>query len=202
MLDAVLQGILMGLILSTLCGPIFFMLIDLGINGTVKSVFYLALSVFVCDAIIVFFLLFAAVHLVSNLKHLDVIYYVGGIILIYFGTRNLIKKTALSVQHDKVDRKHLNTLILKGFFINLLNPNILFFWFGALTLALNTYHYEKKLVAVHFASGLSISFLTDFFKGYSAFHLRRYITPGLVKFLNKLSGVVIIGFGLKLIFFH
>ncbi len=202
MLDAVLQGMLMGLILSTFCGPIFFMLIDLGISGTVKSVFYLAASVFLCDALIVFFLLFVALSFVSNLKSLEMLYYIGGSVLIYFGIRNILKKTQIAEQHEEFDQKRLNKILLKGFVVNLLNPNILFFWFGAITLALSTYHNDKKLVIVHFICGLTVSFLTDFLKGFSAFHLKQYIKPPLVKFLNKLSGIIIIFFGLKLIFFH
>ena len=33
MLEAIFQGIIMGLILSTFCGPIFFMIINLGITN-------------------------------------------------------------------------------------------------------------------------------------------------------------------------
>lgn len=197
-----MQGCLMGLVLSTFCGPIFFMLIDLGINGTIKAVFYLALSVFLCDVIIVFTLLFIAMQFVTELKNIDILYYCGGAILIYFGIKNLLKKNDLPAQNNVIDKKQLNKLLLRGFIINLLNPNILFFWFGAITLALSTYHNNKSLVIIHFITGLSVSFLTDFLKGYSAFNLKKYIKPQFIKYLNVFSGLVIIGFGIKLIFFH
>ncbi|MES2591342.1 MAG: LysE family transporter [Bacteroidota bacterium] len=201
MSEAVLQGIIMGLILSTFCGPIFFMLINLGISSTPKSVFYLAFGTFLSDLIIILLLLFVALGAISELKQLEFLYYIGGAILIYFGIRNLLSEPVI-LQQTETSQKDLYKIFLKGFMINSLNPNILFFWFGAMMLAFSTYRNDKNLVLTHFISGLSVSFLTDFLKGYSAFHLKRYIKPPFLKVLNKISGLIIIGFGLKLMFFH
>jgi len=201
MFEAVFNGIIMGLILSTFCGPIFFMLINLGITSTLKSVFYLAFGVFLSDVITIFLLLYVALGSISTLKHLEILYYIGGTILIYFGLRNLIKEPVIKDQVE-VSKKDLNKLFIKGFTINSLNPTILFFWFGAMMLAFNTYHNDRSLVVTHFISGLSVGLLTDCMKGYSAFHLKKHIKPPFLKVLNKISGLIIIGFGMKLIFFH
>jgi len=201
MSQAVLQGIIMGLILSTFCGPIFFMLINLGITSTLKSVFYLAFGVFISDMLTIFLLLYIALGSISDLKSLEILYYLGGAVLIYFGFRNLIKEPVIA-DYTKVSQKTLNKLFIKGFMINSLNPTILFFWFGAMMLAFSTYHNNKNLVLVQFISGLGVTLLTDCLKGYSAFHLKQYIKPPFLKVLNKISGLIIIGFGLKLIFFH
>lgn len=201
MFEAVSQGIMMGLILSTFCGPIFFMLITLGISSTLKSVFYLSFGVFLSDAITIFLLLYVALGSISELKHLEILYYIGGTILVYFGVRNFIKEPVI-IQQSDVSQKSLNKLFLKGFIINSLNPTILFFWFGAMMLAFSSYHNDKSLVLTHFISGLGVTLLTDCLKGYSAFHLKKYIKPSFLKMLNKISGIIIIGFGLKLIFFH
>lgn len=201
MTEAILKGIAMGLILSTFCGPIFFMIINLGISSTLKSVFYLAFGVFLSDIIIIAILLYVALGSISELKNLEILYYVGGAVLIYFGFRNLIKEPVL-IEQKEVSQKTLNKLFIKGFTINSLNPTILFFWFGAMMLAFSTYHNDKGLVITHFISGLSVGLLTDCMKGYSAFHLKKYAKPSFLKVLNKISGLIIIGFGLKLIFFH
>ena len=202
MLDAVFQGCIMGLILSTFCGPIFFMLINLGISSTIKSVFYLAFGVFLSDLIIILVLLYLALGAVSESKYLEIMYYVGGSILVYFGIRNLFSTPVMQKQNENVSQKELNKLFLEGFMVNSFNPNIFFFWFGTMIFAFDTYHNDKNLVLTHFISGLSVSFCTDFLKGFSAFHLKKHITPILLKGLNILSGLIIIGFGLKLIFWH
>ena len=201
MYEAVFQGIIMGLILSTFCGPIFFMLINLGISSSLRSVFYLSFGVFLSDAITILLLLYVALGAVSELKHLEILYYIGGAILIYFGVRNLTKEAVIDRQAN-VSQKDLNTIFLKGFMINSLNPTILFFWFGAMMLAFSSYHNDRNLVLTHFISGLGVTLLTDCMKGYSAFHLKKYVTPSFLKVLHKISGIIIIGFGLKLIFFH
>ena len=191
----------MGLLLSTFCGPIFFMIINLGITSTLRSVFYLAFGVFVSDFIIIFLLLYVALGSVSELKNLDILYYFGGAVLIYFGIRNLFTSPVIMEQVE-VSQKNLNKLFIKGFMINSLNPTILFFWFGAMMLAFSTYHNDKTLVLTQFISGLCVSLSTDCLKGFSAFRLKKYVKPAFLKMLNKISGLIIIGFGLKLIFFH
>jgi threonine/homoserine/homoserine lactone efflux protein len=201
MLNAVLQGVIMGLILSTFCGPIFFMLINLGVTSSLKSVFYLAIGAFLSDLLIVLILLYVALGNVSELKQLEVLYYIGGAVLLYFGVKNLFT-TPVIVQQTEMSQKELNRIFFKGFMINSFNPNILFFWFGTMMLAFSTYHNDKNLVLAQFVSGLSVSLCTDCLKGYSAFHLKKYIKPSFLKVLNKISGLIIIGFGLKLIFFH
>lgn len=202
MSDAVLQGMVMGLILSTFCGPIFFMLINTGITSSVKSVFYLAFGAFLSDLIIILLLLYVAMSAIAESTYLEILYYVGGAILVYFGIRNLLSNPVMQEQTENVSQKELNRIFVKGFMINSFNPNIFFFWFGTMMLAFNTYHNDKDLVLTHFVSGLSVSFCTDFLKGFSAFHLKKHVTPIVLKSLNKLSGIIIIGFGLKLIFFH
>lgn len=201
MFEAIFQGIIMGLVLSTFCGPIFFMLINLGITSTLKSVFYLAFGVFLSDALTILLLIYVALGSISELKQLEILYYIGGAVLIYFGFRNLIKEPVIFEQAE-VSKKDLNKLFIKGFMINSLNPTILFFWFGAIMLAFSTYHNDRSLVLTQFIAGLVVTLSTDCMKGYSAFHLKRHIKPTFLKVLNKISGLIIIGFGLKLIFFH
>ena len=201
MLEAIFQGIIMGLILSTFCGPIFFMIINLGITNSLKSVFYLSFGVFLSDALIIFFLLFFALASIAELKYLDILYYFGGTLLIYFGIRNLIKKPKV-FESNEVSTKDLNKLMLKGFLINSFNPTILFFWFGALMLSINNFHNDRNLVLAQFITGLIVTLFTDCLKGYLAFQLKGYVKPSFIKILNIFSGIIIIGFGLKLIFFH
>ncbi len=201
MLDAVLQGMVMGLILSTFCGPIFFMLINTGITSSIRSVFYLAFGAFLSDLLIILILLYVALGSIAESKYLETLYYIGGSILIYFGIRNLLTKPKILEQSD-ASQKDLNKIFLKGFMINSFNPNIFFFWFGTMMLAFSTYHNDKDLVLTHFISGLSVSFCTDFLKGFSAFHLKKYVKPTFLNVLNIISGLIIIAFGLKLIFWH
>ncbi|MGB3949056.1 MAG: LysE family transporter [Bacteroidia bacterium] len=201
MIDAVLQGVMMGLFLSTFCGPIFFMLINLGLTSSIKSVFYLALGTFLSDLIIIFSLLYVILGSITNLEGVQILKYIGGTLLIYFGLRNFFSQS-ITLESNKNADNNFKKIFLQGFIVNSLNPNILLFWFSTMMVALGTYKSNKELVLTHFLSGLIVSFGIDFLKGYSAFHLKKYITPTILKALNIFSGVVLIGFGLKLIFLH
>lgn len=201
MSQAILQGIIMGLILSTFCGPIFFMVINLGVTGNLKSVLYLCLGVFVSDIIITMSLLYLAIGNIKELKYLEPLYYLGGATLIFFGIRNWIKGPT-KAEGNEISKKDLNKLFTKGFFVNAFNPNVFFFWFGSMMVCYNTYQQDKNLVLIHFVFGLLITLITDFGKGYLAFHMKKFVTPQILYYLNILSGVIIIGFGLKLIFWH
>ncbi|MES2798927.1 MAG: LysE family transporter [Bacteroidota bacterium] len=201
MIDAILQGAVLGLVLATFCGPIFFMIIDLGLTSSIKSVFYLALSVVLCDVILVFSLIFLAITLKPSPAVLEPIYYLGGGLLLIFGIKNLFAKPTIS--EEKIEDKNaLQKIFVKGFFINAFNPNVFLFWFSAVSLAMNTFHQQKELVTAHFTAGLLVSFTTDFLKGFFAFKLKHLIKPSFINILNKFSGLVLIGFGIKLIFFH
>ena len=201
MQEAVLQGIFTGLVLSTFLGPIFFMLIDLGVNSTLKAVAYLAFGCFISDILIVLFIHLIAGKLIQQNINLDMLYLVGGLVLVIFGAVNILKKARAGGIHYP-NQRGLFKLFAKAFLINTTNPNVFFFWFGAVMVAVKTYHNQAPLVLSHFVSALIIVFTTDFLKGYSASLLKKFITINRMKVLNIVSGIILIYFGFKLMFFH
>lgn len=201
MLTTVWQGILTGLVLSTFVGPIFFMLIELGLKGRVKAAWYLALGTFVSDMLTVTLIVAVAHTLVQYTTVLNTMYYVGGGVLIAIGFQSLIKKRVDS-SHEHADNMMMRKVFLKGFIINSTNPNVFFFWFGAVVLAMKTYSQSTVSVAIHFGSALLVVFTTDFLKGWAASFLKPYITDKTLFILSKISGLIIIYFGLKLIVSH
>ncbi|MBK8658267.1 MAG: hypothetical protein IPN22_05185 [Bacteroidetes bacterium] len=71
--------------------------------------------------------------------------------------------------------------------INATNPNVFFFWFGAVMVAVHQYHNQAPLVLTHFVSALTVVFTTDFLKGYAASLLRPYIKPNTLTYLSRVS---------------
>ncbi len=201
MFEAVWQGLLTGLFLSTFTGPIFFMLLNLGINSTVRAVAYLALGTFVSDMLTVFLLYLAAGKFAEGAVNLHYLYIAGGLVLIAIGLNTLFGKLP---KHTNEGQGHTGyrKVFMKGFMINSTNPNVFFFWFGAVMLAVKTYHNNTAQVLTHFGVALSIVFSTDFLKGYAASLLKPYITENLMFILSRFSGLVIIFFGVKLMLFH
>ena len=201
MFEAVWQGLLTGLFLSTFTGPIFFMLLNLGINSTVRAVAYLALGTFASDILTVFLLYLVAGKVAGNTVNLNYLYIAGGLVLIAIGLNTIFGKLPKQTNEGQ-GHSGYGKVFLKGFIINSTNPNVFFFWFGAVMVAVKTYHNNTAQVLTHFGVALSIVLSTDFLKGYAASLLKPYITENLMFILSRISGVVIIYFGIKLMFFH
>lgn len=201
MQEAIWQGILTGLVLATFIGPIFFAVVDLGLKGNTKGAAYLAFGTFLSDALTILLIYFLARVIDKNSTTLQVMYFIGGGLLVVLGLKNLFAKKANEASVT-LDQRSLNKLFAKGFLINSTNPNVFFFWFGAVMGAIRGYEDRPHLVLVHFFSALLIVFSTDFLKGYSAFLLKPYIRDTTLNYLSKVSGIILIYFGIKLMFFH
>ncbi len=198
---AIWQGAITGLILATFIGPIFFTIVDLGLSGHLRGAAWLAFGVFVSDILTVSFIYLVAESIDQGSVVLQVMYIIGGSILVLMGLQNLLKRRQ-SQAHPDVARISMSRLFAKGFLINSTNPNVFFFWFGAVMSAVSHYHGEGSQVMMHFLVALVIVCATDFLKGYSASLLRPYIRPAILLSLSRVSGIILIGFGIKLIFFH
>jgi threonine/homoserine/homoserine lactone efflux protein len=201
MQEAIWQGILTGLVLATFIGPIFFAVVDLGLKGNTKGAAYLALGTFLSDALTILLIYFVARGIDRDSAILQIMYFAGGGLLVLLGLKNLFKLRSEGAP-VALDQKSLNKLFAKGFLINSSNPNVFFFWFGAVMGAIRSYQDRPHLVLVHFFSALLVVFSTDFLKGYSAFLLKPYIRDTTLGYLSKLSGLILIYFGIKLMLFH
>lgn len=201
MFNAVWQGVVTGLILATFIGPIFFTVVDLGLRGNVKGAAYIALGTFISDILWVIAIYLLASQADKNSLLIQVMYIVGGLVLVALGLQNLLKN---KVDESHPDTQHQNhkALFTKGFLINATNPNVFFFWFGAVMVAVKQYANQSVYVLTHFFSALLVVFTTDFLKGYAASFLRPYIKPAALTGLSRLSGIILIGFGIKLMLFH
>jgi threonine/homoserine/homoserine lactone efflux protein len=200
MVEAIWQGLLTGLVLATFVGPIFFAVVDLGLKGNTKGAAYLAFGTFISDILTVLLIYAVATNVNRNSPVLKGMYIAGGLVLVVLGAQNLLK--AAKEEHLQLQKKSNWSLFLKGFLINSTNPNVFFFWFGAVMVAVHRYKNEATLVLTHFFTALLIVFSTDFLKGYGASLLRPYICPNTLTYLSRISGIILIYFGLKLMFFH
>jgi len=114
MIEAVYEGIILGLVLAFSFGPGFFALINTGIKHGFKSGASLAIGIFLSDlalVLLIFLLLsFGAQGLLSDHKNQSFIGVVGGIVLIVYGSFNLYSKppkTEAQIE-DKTGISHLN----------------------------------------------------------------------------------------------
>ena len=198
----ILNGIQLGVVLAFLVGPVFFSIIQASVeNGFWKGAL-VALGVSISDIIYVVVCYFGLVQFFQNPQFRTYMAYIGGGILILFGLYYLIIKSRRSLQTtapESGERKKYR-YIIKGLIINGLSPMVLIFWIGTISVASLDFGYTKGVeFFVFFAAVLMTVLATDLLKAYLADKLRRLVTPKSIMVMNIILGVVMIGFGVRLI---
>jgi threonine/homoserine/homoserine lactone efflux protein len=96
----------------------------------------------------------------------------------------------------KQSKKDLFKISLSGFFMNLLNPGVIILW---LTISTSLILYPAKYKIVIYVTCLLIVFLADVAKVFLAGKIRNRLTPHNIHIINRVNGLVLIGFGAVLL---
>lgn len=203
-MDAVVKGIVSGLVLAVLVGPVFFTLIQTSIERGFRSGVYVAIGISLSDALCIA-VAYLGIALINTPDFRVYLSYVGGAILLAFGAYYLFFKTRKPVVYnpEHIEERKPLRLMAKGFVINGFNPMVLFFWIGTIGVATAELGYTTHGKAVlFFCSIVATVFTTDVLKAKLSDKLRVLLTARTMKIMNLLVGLVMFGFGLKLIFIH
>ena len=94
MINLLLSGIGLGLLLSIMLGPIFFVVLETSIKKGARSALFLDLGVFLSDImyICIAYIFANQVSAFSNHKHAYWLLIIGGIVFVIFGGLKLRKK--------------------------------------------------------------------------------------------------------------
>jgi threonine/homoserine/homoserine lactone efflux protein len=198
-MESILKGVLSGLILSLLIGPVFFTLIQTSIERGFRSGFFVAIGISLSDAfyIAIAYLGMYQIFDKDNMKYLA---YCGGGVLILFGLYYIFVKSRRVAHGEEVKVRSPFRLILKGFIVNGLTPVVLLFWIGTVSVAANEFGYVTPGKAIpYFAAIVVTVFSTDLIKAKLADKLRAALTTIFIKRLNVVLGIGMIFFGAKMI---
>jgi len=204
-MDFLLKGITYGFALSFLIGPIFFALLQAGIERGAKIGLTVASGVWISD-----FLYIIAVYLsitwISEVAELPSFKFlvggIGSIVLIGFGITALlndkISKTT-NIETKPTTQSGYFANFLKGFLINTINPFTVFFWIS-MSAELITEE-ATNINAITFFSGiLGIIILTDFLKVLLAKKISQYLQPKHILLFRKIVGIVMLIGGIILVY--
>ena len=201
MLDVVLKGILFGLLLAVMLGPVFFALIQNSIVKGFKAGAAMAVGVTISDVSYIF-LMYFSVKLFRGNDTVSVIFGgLGGLIILITGVMSFFKKNFDMDTQIKTSKRGLAKQFVKGFLLNGINPFVLLYWLGVMTLVTVNYGYEKEEVITFFCAIISTLIITDLTKVALAQKLRNFITEKRLRIMNKVVGVALILFSLRLFYF-
>jgi len=203
-MDIVLNGIISGIVLAFLIGPVFFTILQTSIERGFWSGFFVAIGVSLSDALYILVSYLGLIQFIEadNFRHY--LAYGGGGVLLAFGIYYLFVKSKRLSHYDqeKIHTRSWFKLLAKGFIINGLSPIVLFFWIATVSVATTRLGYTSSNDAfIFFASIVLTVFSTDIIKAKLADKLRVLITPRFIKVMNIVLGLVLVIFAGRLIFF-
>jgi threonine/homoserine/homoserine lactone efflux protein len=170
----------------------------------IRSALFFDLGVLLSDLFYIIISFFGASIILGNDHYRDIIGIAGGLILVMFGLLPFFQKTRTPDVNSDIElptatRKGMIGQVVKGFLVNVLNPSVLLIWFGATTVAFSAYSGNSSMVGLYFLSTLLTYFGIDVAKVYLALKLKRFLNARTLQLVNRISGALIIAFGLYLV---
>jgi threonine/homoserine/homoserine lactone efflux protein len=202
MFASIVQGISLGLVLALMIGPVFFLILQTSLKKGFKPAAYLAAGVLISDGCFICIAVFGSSKL-HHIQKFDIISaYVGGLLLIVFGIMSAFKRPHMKTDGIDLpdDSKTMLIDTAKGFMMNTLNPFVLIFWLGVVSAIHTGKIGGGRDQLVFFSFVLITVFTTDMLKAYLASRLKAVLTDHFLLWLNRISGIGLILFGIRLIY--
>ncbi|MGZ5253328.1 MAG: LysE family translocator [Flavitalea sp.] len=200
MSQAIISGLTLGIILAISVGPVIFTVIKQSLNNGKEGGFSFVAGVWLSDLVLIFISNAFSEIVTSLLEYRVALGIIGSIFLIAMGAYYIFfKKIVLQTQGEngpKFSKSDMMRIFSSGFLINTLNPSVFLFWLGTATAFASQYSFlERTLI---FGICLAVNVAADIFKVLMAGKLRNRLTFHNLNIINKISGTILIGFGIAL----
>jgi threonine/homoserine/homoserine lactone efflux protein len=216
-MDMVFHAFTIGLLLSIIPGPVFFVLLENSITKGIRSALAIDFGVMLSDVVYILLSVLFVEQINSLLtgKNKELFDVLGGLIFIAFGIVNLFKKSKIHNGDQELEevtekyhlresndpKKNFGLMIAKGFLLNFANPLVIFYWLSVASVAKHDSPDDSNGFLFLFLGIILATFFTfDVIKIITAKKIRNLVTVQLLNLLNKFIGTVFIGFGLFFIF--
>ena len=202
MTEALLKGLALGSILALSVGPVIFTIIKQSLNNGREGGMSFVAGVWVSDIILVVLSNAFSEWVKALLEYRQAIGYVGSVFLIGMGVYYLfLKKVKLAAENSLNDtasfsKSDVAKIFSSGFLINTLNPSVILFWLINATAFSATHSLGDRIVI--FSTCIAVNILADIAKVLMAGKLRHKLTLHNLSVVNKISGLILIGFGFAL----
>lgn len=188
------------MLLSISVGPVIFSIIKQSLNNGHRGGLAFIIGVSISDIALVlvsnvFTELFTSIN-----EHRQIIGIVGSLFLIgvgvYFLFFKKVKVDEGGKQVFKFRKRDYIKIVISGFLMNTLNPAVFIFWLSTST-AFIIHTINERLTI--FITCLIFVFTADFAKVMLAHKIRSRLTIHNIHIINRVNGIILIGFGLVLI---
>lgn len=201
MWHVIVNGLMLGLVLMISVGPVIFSIIKQSLNSGREGGFSFVAGVWLSDIILII-ISNAFSELVTYLmEYRKALGIIGSLFLLLMGVFYVFfKKVKLQnpigglIKFTGVD---MAKIFSSGFLLNTLNPNVFLFWLGTATAFASEYSFNDRIII--FSIALVLNITADTLKVLMAGKLRTRLTVHNISLINKISGTILIGFGVALL---
>lgn len=214
-----LKGMLLGLSLSFMVGPLLFAIVYASLERGFKAGLALAAGIWSSDMLYLAMLYFGIEQMesVTRIPHFRFwASMAGGTLLLMFGVGILLKKAPpVADRHDALGDRVLDRLDgpepegvshnwqswgiggywLRGFLINLINPFTVFFWLGIAGAVIIPEGWNSPQILRFFAGMFGALIVLDTAKAYAAKKVKQWLVPAHVARIQRVIGVALLAFG-------
>lgn len=205
-LTLIYQTFVIVLLLAFSFGPAFFALLNTSIKHGSKQGSLLATGVIISDLfvclIVIYLVNLGATNYIQDEKNQHFMGIMAGIVLIVFGSLYFRKPVKVTNEMILIKKPSAKILITKGFILNLLNPAVWLLWLGNVTAVSNTLEYSVVKMMIYFGITLGLVWAVEIAKASLAGKIKKYLKDKVMRVINTSTGVLLILFGIILIYNH
>jgi threonine/homoserine/homoserine lactone efflux protein len=204
MINDILSGIPWGIFLSFMIGPVFFILLETSIIKGFRAALVFDLGVVLGDVVFITIAYVGSYRLITSLKDNTAIFLLGGIIMLAYGLVSFIglqkeEKEDLQKIDNEIILKNYLGLLVKGFFLNIINIGVLGFWLAVIISVGPKLNMETSRMLTFFTTVILTYLLVDCIKISLAKQLKTSLTPSNILKIKKGISIVLMIFGMVLI---
>ena len=204
MIQDILTAIPLGIFLSFLIGPVFFVLLETSAVKGFRAALVFDLGVVFADIVFIVIAYFSSYKLIESLKNDPALFIFGGILMLTYGIISFIKLKKLKneVSEEEIEfvfqKKDYRALFIKGFLLNFINVGVLLFWFLILITVGPKLELETTRMLTFFSSVILTYLLVDTGKIVLAKQLKHKMTPKNILNIKKIISLLLIVFGMAI----
>jgi threonine/homoserine/homoserine lactone efflux protein len=204
MIQDILTAIPLGIFLSFLIGPVFFVLLETSAVKGFRAALVFDLGVVFADIVFILIAYFSSYKLIESLKNDPAIFIFGGILMLTYGIISFIKLNKLKneVSEEEIEfvfqKKDYRALFIKGFLLNFINVGVLLFWFLILITVGPKLELETSRMLTFFTSVILTYLVVDTGKILLAKQLKHKMTPKNTLTIKKVISILLIVFGIAI----
>ena len=201
MLQDILTAIPLGILLSFLIGPVFFVLLETSVTKGFRAALVFDIGVILADIVFILVAYGSSYRLILSIKDDPLVFIIGGLLMSGYGVFSFIQLTKEGKKQSEDDitteiiKKNYGNLFIKGFLLNFINVGVLLFWFLVLISIGPKLEMDISRITTFFGAVIGTYLIVDIAKILAAKQLKNKLTAKNIFKVKKVVSVLLVVFG-------